>query len=165
MKRVVDNPILYFIVGPLPIALVLPIVLAMALPQYSITYPINIGWVGALFIAIGLLPLVNSFFKFSNDGHRSPHPFNAAPVLVISGFYSYVRNPMYVGVVANIIGIALLFANYIVLLWLVVVFVCINTFIAKYEEPELRKSFGNQYEEYCKNVHRWFPRIYPYRFK
>jgi protein-S-isoprenylcysteine O-methyltransferase Ste14 len=28
-----------------------------------------------------------------------------------------------------------------------------------YEEPTLRGKFGAAYEEYCRNVHRWWPRV------
>ncbi len=31
-------------------------------------------------------------------------------------------------------------------------------FVVFYEEPTLRKKFGTDYEEYCRNVHRWRPR-------
>jgi protein-S-isoprenylcysteine O-methyltransferase Ste14 len=35
-------------------------------------------------------------------------------------------------------------------------------FVRLYEEPALRKKFGADYDEYCKNVPRWFPRMSPW---
>ena len=32
-------------------------------------------------------------------------------------------------------------------------------FVRLYEEPHLRKLFGAEYEEYCRNVRRWMPRM------
>jgi len=32
-------------------------------------------------------------------------------------------------------------------------------FVKFYEEPTLRKMFGADYEEYCRNVPRWIPRL------
>ena len=32
-------------------------------------------------------------------------------------------------------------------------------FVLLYEEPHLRKMFGAEYEEYCRNVRRWVPRM------
>jgi len=32
-------------------------------------------------------------------------------------------------------------------------------FVGFYEEPALRKKFGADYEEYCRNVRRWLPRL------
>jgi protein-S-isoprenylcysteine O-methyltransferase Ste14 len=37
--------------------------------------------------------------------------------------------------------------------------VIIVSFVQLYEEPTLRKMFGAEYEEYCRNVPRWFPRM------
>jgi protein-S-isoprenylcysteine O-methyltransferase Ste14 len=35
-------------------------------------------------------------------------------------------------------------------------------FVIFYEEPTLRKMFGADYEEYCRNVPRWIPRVHPW---
>jgi len=35
-------------------------------------------------------------------------------------------------------------------------------FVLLYEEPALRKKFGADYEEYCRNVPRWLPRLRPW---
>jgi protein-S-isoprenylcysteine O-methyltransferase Ste14 len=35
----------------------------------------------------------------------------------------------------------------------------INLFVHFYEEPTLRKKFGADYIEYCRNVRRWWPRL------
>jgi len=107
--------------------------------------------------------LINSFFKFKNDGDRSPHPFNVAPKLVVTGFYSYVRNPMYVGVLLIISGLVIIFLNYLILIYGFILWVFVNTFIIKYEEPKLTEAFGEGFKEYCKNVHRWIPRIKPWK--
>jgi protein-S-isoprenylcysteine O-methyltransferase Ste14 len=37
-------------------------------------------------------------------------------------------------------------------------FVAIAAFVQWYEEPTMRKRFGQQYVEYCSRVHRWLPR-------
>jgi protein-S-isoprenylcysteine O-methyltransferase Ste14 len=38
----------------------------------------------------------------------------------------------------------------------------VDLFVRLYEEPTLRKMFGAQYEEYCRNVRRWIPRLRPW---
>jgi hypothetical protein len=35
----------------------------------------------------------------------------------------------------------------------------VHLFVVLYEEPTLRKKFGAEYEEYCRNVRRWWPRL------
>jgi protein-S-isoprenylcysteine O-methyltransferase Ste14 len=36
----------------------------------------------------------------------------------------------------------------------------VNLFVSLYEEPTLRKIFGVDYDEYCRNVRRWIPRLH-----
>ena len=98
----------------------------------------------------------NNFTKMEN-------PMNLQKKLVISGYYSYVRNPMYVGVFLIISGIFIIYINYLILIYGMLLLLFINTFIMKYEEPKLTQTFGEQYLEYCKNVHRWIPRIKAWR--
>jgi protein-S-isoprenylcysteine O-methyltransferase Ste14 len=50
-----------------------------------------------------------------------------------------------------------------IFLYLLFVLLCANLFVLFYEEPHLRKIFGEQYEDYCRNVRRWIPRLTPYR--
>jgi len=35
----------------------------------------------------------------------------------------------------------------------------VHLFVVFYEEPTLRKKFGADYEQYCRNVDRWWPRV------
>ena len=65
---------------------------------------------GVLLICAGLVPLVQSFIEFTKaDG--SPMPLASPPHLVVSGFYRYVRNPIYVGFLAILVGEVLLFGS------------------------------------------------------
>ena len=100
-------------------------------------------------------------------GRGTPAPFDAPRRLVISGPYCYVRNPMYVGGLLFLIGYALLFVEFsTALVWYALgLIVAVNLFILFYEEPTLKHRFNGDYEEYCRNVHRWIPRIRPWRLK
>ena len=51
----------------------------------------------------------------------------------------------------------MLFWSFPVVLYLVLVATCVQLFIVLYEEPHLRKIFGEQYQEYCRRVPRWIP--------
>src|ERR1017187_9034774 len=65
---------------------------------------------GGLLICAGLVPVVQSFVEFIKaDG--TPVPVASPPRLVVSGFYGYVRNPIYVGFVVSLLGEALLFGS------------------------------------------------------
>jgi len=80
---------------------------------------------------------------------------------VVVGFYRYVRNPMYVGFAVGWIGLWVVFghANPRVIAAVAAVALSVHLFVLFYEEPTLRKKFGADYEEYCRNVRRWWPRV------
>ncbi len=40
--------------------------------------------------------------------------------------------------------------------------VLVTAFILLYEEPTLRRLFGEDYAEYCRSVRRWIPRLTPF---
>jgi protein-S-isoprenylcysteine O-methyltransferase Ste14 len=119
-------------------------------------------WVGALFIALGAIGLLDSFVRFALQGLGTPAPVFPTRHLVVSGLYRYVRNPMYVAVVSTILGQSLIFGNvrlleYGGLAWLVA-----HLFVLFYEEPTLRASFGSEYDSFCAEVPRWIPRLTPW---
>jgi protein-S-isoprenylcysteine O-methyltransferase Ste14 len=70
-----------------------------------------------------------------------------------------VRNPMYVGVLAIIIGHFLWFGYWYLLIYAIIVLLAFHTFVIYYEEPTLKRIFGAAYEEYLKRVPRWIPKI------
>jgi protein-S-isoprenylcysteine O-methyltransferase Ste14 len=70
---------------------------------------------------------------------------------------------MYVGVTAVIFGQARLFGSRRLLIYGTAVWLAFYAFVRLYEEPVLRKTFGEQYSAFCQNVPRWIPRIHPWR--
>src|SRR6516162_1404525 len=97
---------------------------------------------GGLLIAAGLPVLLDSFTRFALQGLGTPAPIFPTRHLVVSGLYQYVRNPMYVPVVALILGQGLLFGSVRVLEYGIAVWVGFLLFVLLYEEPTLRKSYG-----------------------
>src|ERR1043166_1474807 len=67
--------------------------------------------VGMLLIAAGLPGLIDSFARFALQGLGTPAPIAPPQNLVVTGLYRYVRNPMYVALVAVILGQAILFGD------------------------------------------------------
>ncbi|HXL69862.1 MAG TPA: isoprenylcysteine carboxylmethyltransferase family protein [Rhizomicrobium sp.] len=119
--------------------------------------------VGVLLVVAGLVPLVESFFRFVMKGLGTPAPVFPTQHLVVSGFYCHVRNPMYVGVFAVILGDALVLGSRAVLGYALLVWLGFFLFVLLYEEPTLRRSFGAEYEDFCRHVPRWLPRLTPWR--
>ena len=126
------------------------------------------GWlplrfVGALLAAAGALVLLDSFARFAVKGLGTPAPVFPTRYLVVTGLYRYVRNPMYIAVMAVIIGQGLIFGNVRVLEYGALVWLGFHLFVVAYEEPTLRGTFGEEYETFCGAVSRWIPRLSPWR--
>src|SRR5918994_1908941 len=87
--------------------------------------------------------------------------FLLAPRLVVGGVYRYVRNPMYVAVLAAIVGQALLLGRLGLLLYAAATWLLVAAFVHLYEEPSLTRRFGVDYEAYRRAVPAWWPRPRP----
>lgn len=108
---------------------------------------------------IGGLILLWSFWNFLREGRGTPAPIDPPKELVAVGFYRYVRNPMYVGIMAMNIGHFLWFGYWNLLVYAAIVFLAFHTFVTYYEEPTLKRKFGASYENYLNKVPRWIPRL------
>ena len=91
-------------------------------------------------------------------GKGTPAPFDPPTRLVLQGPYRYARNPMYVGLFLVLIGEAMLYASLFILLYSLVLLSAAHMFVVFYEEPTLRREFGESYEQYLRSVPRWLPR-------
>jgi protein-S-isoprenylcysteine O-methyltransferase Ste14 len=98
-------------------------------------------------------------WDFATFGRGTPAPIDAPKSLVVRGLYRYTRNPMYVGVLAVILGWAVLFERVGLLLYAACVGACFQLFVVFYEEPHLKRAFGESYDEYSARVGRWLPRF------
>jgi len=116
---------------------------------------------GGLLICAGLVPIAASFIDFIRaDG--TPVPVAAPPRLVVRGSYRYVRNPIYVGFLAILVGEALLFGSLGLLKYAAVAW-CIGAAAVRwYEEPTLGRKFGAEYQDYRRAVRAWIPRLHPW---
>jgi len=116
---------------------------------------------GVVLIVLGLIPPVHAFIQFAKAG-GTPMPAAPPQRLVVTGFNRFVRNPMYVGLLTAILGQALLFDSLPLVLYAVIGWVTTASFVHWYEEPTLLRTFGEQYEEYRRNVPAWTPRLTPW---
>ena len=119
--------------------------------------------IGLLVGIAGVVILLESFARFAWKGLGTPAPVFPTRHLVVSGFYRYARNPMYLAVVSLILGQALLFGSFRLLEYGALVWLCFHLFVLIYEEPTLRKTFGAEYDNFCAHVPRWLPRLRPWQ--
>jgi protein-S-isoprenylcysteine O-methyltransferase Ste14 len=116
-------------------------------------------WPGLPLVRAGAIVVLRAFARFVREGRGTPAPVAPTEELVVGGDYRFIRNPMYVGVVAAIFGQALTFLDAWILLYGVLAWSVMASFVHWYEEPVLRERYGRQYEDYCGLVPAWLPRL------
>jgi protein-S-isoprenylcysteine O-methyltransferase Ste14 len=118
---------------------------------------------GFALIAAGVAVLLQAFARFAREGRGTPVPVAAPEQLVVGGLYRHVRNPMYVAVVAVIVGQVLVLARFELLWYAGLVAAVSAAFVHLYEEPALRRRFGTGYDEYRRGVPAWLPRMHAWQ--
>ncbi len=94
---------------------------------------------------------------FALLGRGTPAPFDPPRRLVVRGPYRYVRNPMYLGAGLALAGAALFYETGVLWAYAGGFLVLTHLLVVLYEEPTLRRTFGEDYETYCRQVRRWWP--------
>lgn len=141
-------PPVYFLV-----ALLLMAGLHVAFPVLQmIHFPYRYS--GVVFVLAGILLVLWAVRLFGQAG-TAIKPFQEASALVVRGPYRLTRNPMYVGMVGVLVGIAVLLGS-------LAPFSIIPPFVAlmdvrfiRPEEAALERIFGARYGDYKARVRRW----------
>jgi len=118
-------------------------------------------WLAAIPSVLGFAAALRCIWDFGWTGRGTPAPMAPPQRLVVVGIYRYVRNPMYFGFAVGWIGLWIIFghANAATIATVAMAALGVHVFVLFYEEPTLRRKFGADYEEYCRNVRRWLPRL------
>jgi protein-S-isoprenylcysteine O-methyltransferase Ste14 len=112
---------------------------------------------GIMLVTIGTVIALWCVFTFVFIGKGTPAPFDPPRKLVIRGPYRFVRNPMYIGAGMTLAGAALYYQSLSILFYNGLFFLVTHLFVVLYEEPTLRRTFGDEYEAYCRRTTRWWP--------
>jgi protein-S-isoprenylcysteine O-methyltransferase Ste14 len=118
------------------------------------------AWAAFTIVASGIaIYLYTAFWGFALIGGGTPAPIAPTKVLVVKGLHRFVRNPMYLGVALIIAGQAWLFHSWQIATYLACFWLIVHLFVLFYEEPILRRQFGDEYDRYRERVPRWIPRL------
>lgn len=142
------------------IGLVLVFVPAQVLSWSGITRPAAIGVpqvTGMVVGAAGAALALWCVLAFAWTGKGTPAPFDPPRRLVVHGPYRVVRNPMYIGAGLALAGATLFYRSGPLLGYTGLFFLLTHLFVVWYEEPILRRTFGGEYDTYCRRVRRWWP--------
>ena len=151
-------------VGSLLFAIGQPGVVAGLVP-----YWITGGWVGSdppvalqvagmALLAAGVGVLAHTIIRFAVEGLGTPFPAAPTERLVVGGLYRYVRNPMYLAVIASILGQAAILGSAALVAYAAFVWAVVASFVRFYEEPTLARRYGEEYTAYRRAVRAWVPR-------
>jgi protein-S-isoprenylcysteine O-methyltransferase Ste14 len=113
---------------------------------------------GMILVAVGMAIALWCVFTFVFIGKGTPAPFDPPRKLVITGPYRFVRNPMYIGAGMSLAGAALYYQSLSILIYTALFYLITHLFVVLYEEPTLRRTFGDEYEAYFRRVRRWIPK-------
>ena len=119
--------------------------------------------IGAIMILAGVPGVVDVFVRFALQGLGTPAPIAPPRNLVVTGLNRHVRNPIYVALVAIVLGQALLLGDWRLIVWGALLWLSFHAVVVAQEEPSLEELFGKEYEAYRAAVPRWIPRMTPWR--
>lgn len=107
--------------------------------------------------ALGALVAVSSIVLFVMEGRGTPALFDSPREFVASGPYRYVRNPMYIGGLAVLLGTGLVLRSPSIALLAFLFGALAHAVVLWHEEPRLERLFGASYLAYKSSVNRWIP--------
>jgi protein-S-isoprenylcysteine O-methyltransferase Ste14 len=121
--------------------------------QYQLVLPSSpvLEATGALLLLVGVVVRILAF-KELRCTHRIDH-------LVRSGIYARTRNPVYLGFALIILGAAFLSTTWLAFLW-AGLSVMVFLWVARKEESDLDRAFGEEYVSYRKRVPMLLPKLW-----
>ena len=96
------------------------------------------------------------------EGFWNTRPCRAAHKTRGDRIYRRVRNPIYVALIAIIIGEALILGDERMFVYAAILWLFFHVWVLAIEEPSLGSSFGDEFATFKANVPRWLPRLTPW---
>jgi protein-S-isoprenylcysteine O-methyltransferase Ste14 len=111
-----------------------------------------------LFLLGGVLVLWAEYTLIRYAG-SSGAPGDPTRCLVESGPYDLTRNPIYIGVILLVFGVAFFTHSPSTLVFALVLPLLASLYVRKVEEPGTEARFGEDYREYKQRIPRWFLKL------
>ncbi|TDI48744.1 MAG: isoprenylcysteine carboxylmethyltransferase family protein [Acidobacteria bacterium] len=142
---------------PPPVYLLLTLIVMGALHAFVpiarlVPPPYQYG--GIALIVLGFAVCVPSARLFQKLG-TPLKPFEESTVVVTTGMFRFTRNPMYLGMVAGLLGVAILLGSLVAFLPVPVFGAIIHVRFIVHEERFMEELFGAEYLAYKRKVRRW----------
>jgi protein-S-isoprenylcysteine O-methyltransferase Ste14 len=141
-----------------PLAWALAVLAGLALdwlmPLPFIAAVVPAAWLGAMVFALALALFAWAIITMTRAGSNVPTNLPSTTI-VDTGPYRFTRNPIYVGMMLGLIGLAIAFNSLWLLLTLVPFVLVIRYGVVAREEADLERKFGDMYRRYRSRVRRW----------
>jgi protein-S-isoprenylcysteine O-methyltransferase Ste14 len=124
--------------------------------------PLGLQVAGWALLAAGAGVLAHAVIRFAVEGLGTPFPGAPTENLVVGGLYRYVRNPMYLAVIAVVLGQAAILGRVVLAVYAAIFWAVVAGFVTLYEEPTLSARYGDRYDAYRRAVRPWWPRATPW---
>ena len=122
-------------------------------PEYNLKFLTIVSYI-SYFAGLSILVLAVSLFKKQNTT-VNPIKIENASFLVTSGIFEYSRNPMYLGMVLILLGLALMFNLIGGTLFTLLFTIYITKFQIRPEEEVMERLFREDFLRYKQNVRMW----------
>ena len=140
---------------PFLVSVALHFIVPISLPQgilRQVLIPVGIVFI---IIGIGLVVLARRQFAHFQQPTDPGHPTTK---VIKTGMFAISRNPLYLGSVLVLMGIALALNVLWALVMLLLSIILCHYILIIPEEQYLAEKFGDEYKEYAASVHRWLGR-------
>jgi protein-S-isoprenylcysteine O-methyltransferase Ste14 len=130
------------------------LVLNWLIPLPFLPAALPAGWLGAMVFVLALALVAWAITTMTRAGSNVPTNLPSTTI-VDTGPYRFTRNPIYLGMVLGLIGLAIAFNSLWLLMMLVPFALVIRYGVVAREEAYLERKFGDVYRRYCARVRRW----------
>ena len=110
--------------------------------------------IGSIFILLSLVLIYFSIQSFNNH-QEDPNPTTKSNILITSGIFKYIRNPMYLALTLFQFGVGASLSFIHICLMSFVTIILLHYFVVKKEEKYLTDKFGGSYITYLNSTRRW----------
>jgi protein-S-isoprenylcysteine O-methyltransferase Ste14 len=141
-----------------PLAWALAVIAGFALnwlmPLPFVPAAVPAGWLGGAVFVAALALVAWAITTITRAGSNVPTNMPTTSI-VDAGPYRFTRNPIYIGMMLGLVGLAIAFDSLWLLLTLVPFGLVIRYGVVAREETYLERKFGEVYRRYRAGVRRW----------
>jgi protein-S-isoprenylcysteine O-methyltransferase Ste14 len=147
--------LLFTLLAPCMVTLAVPYLLLRSRGEIFPKAWNSLHLTGIFIIVAGVAIYIWCAGDFISKGKGTPAPYDPPQALVAQGLYRFTRNPMYIGILTMIAGEALFFKSIALVMYATALLLLFHLRVTLYEEPALKRLFGESFDDYCRRVPRW----------